>query len=201
MLFIWMAFKLFFFLLKKCNFFFHHFEEQWGLVCSICSGSTLSLNYDKYLIASVFFCYSHIYSKCGWMGMTTRISPWRDHHCDRIKLNARILEPHLYESIANKWSFALFHTDRHTHTHRIMIVIRLTLTLIPIQFSLAFQSFRSYFREYLHFVGYFRLHRFFSLMHKLFYIMLYLCICSIPYITLSRQYNDNVLFRIALVIT
>lgn len=49
-----------------------------------------------------------------------------------------------------------------------------TLTLIPIQFSLAFRSFRSYFREYLHFVGYFRLHRFFSLMHKLFYIMLYL---------------------------
>lgn len=32
-----------------------------------------------------------------------------------------------------------------------------TLTLIPIQFSLAFRSFRSYFREYLHFVGYFRL--------------------------------------------
>lgn len=123
-----MAFKLFFFLLKKCNFFFHHFEEQWGLVCSICSGSTLSLNYDKYLIASVFFCYSHIYSKCGWMGMTTRISPWRDHHCDRIKLNARILEPHLYESIANKWSFALFHTDRHTHTHWIKIVIRLVIS-------------------------------------------------------------------------
>lgn len=62
------------------------------------------------------------------MGMTTRISPSRDHHCDRIKLNARILEPHLYESIANKWSFALFHTDRHTHTHRNMIVIRLVIS-------------------------------------------------------------------------
>lgn len=150
---------------------------------------------------SFFFCYSHIYSKCGWMGMTTRISPSRDHHCDRIKLNARILEPHLYESIANKWSFALFHTDRHTHTHRIMIVIRLVISYTDFNTHPVFACI-----SIISFV----LQRIFALRWVLssltvsshwctnYFISCYICIakciCSIPYITLSRQYHDNVYF-------